>query len=119
MADVVGVLTDTADIDEASEEGIRRMSLMADVSGEAMPAQGSERERRASMLLDLAAFIEEGEDETGEGFEEASTTTFDTIVEDDEDEEEDDFDDLGDGGGVDDMDDFDMLGVPEGDTSVI
>jgi hypothetical protein len=31
-----------------TEDGIRRMSLMADVSGESNPAQGSERERRAS-----------------------------------------------------------------------
>ena len=37
----------------------RRMSLMSDVTGAATPTSGSERERRASLLLDLAAFVGE------------------------------------------------------------
>jgi hypothetical protein len=46
-------------------------------SGESNPDQGSERERRASLLLDLAAFVEENEEGTGAGFD----ATFDTVFE--------------------------------------
>ena len=95
---------------------------MADVTGEATPDIGGERERRASLLLDLAAFIEEGEDEKGEGFDQTAQTNFDTIQEGSEDEEEsedefDDFDDMDDGGAAEDND-FDLLGVPTGDTEI-
>eukprot|EP01052_Picozoa_sp_SAG31_P032050 SAG31_NODE_3471_length_4234_cov_2.458525_2_plen_336_part_00 len=126
MADVVGVLTEDDEVDKASEQGIRRMSLMADVSGESTPEVGGERERRASLLLDLAAFIEEGEEEKGEGFEEAATVNFDTIAEEDEGEysDEDEFDDFDELDDFDDFhgsatDDFDLLGVPTGDTEII
>ena len=94
------------------------MSLMADVSGESNPTAGSERERRASLLLDLAAFVEEGEDGVGAGFD--SANTFAPIGEGDEGEEdEDDFDSAPaavDYGG---FDDVDILGTPSGDTDLI
>jgi hypothetical protein len=73
---------------------------------------------RASLLLDLAAFVEEGEDyRNGLG----------AIGEEDEFEEEDEFDDSigggavggGGGGGGDDLDDVDILGVASGETTTI
>ena len=46
MADVVGVLADEmSTANSKTEDGFRRMSLMADVSGESNPIAGSERER--------------------------------------------------------------------------
>ena len=73
---------------------------------------------RASLLLDLAAFVEEGEEfRNGLG----------GIAEEDEFEEEDDFDDFsgapvaggGAAGGGDDLDDVDILGVASGETTTI
>ena len=75
---------------------------------------------RASLLLDLAAFVEEGEDyRNGLG----------AIGEEDEFEEEDEFDDFGAApgaaygggaaGGGDDLDDVDILGVASGETTTI
>ena len=67
------------------------------------------------MLLDLAAFVEEGEEfRNGLG----------GIAEEDEFEEEDEFDDFGGGvgggaGGGDELDDVDILGVASGETTTI
>ncbi len=69
------------------------------------------RAGRASLLLDLAAFVEEGEEfRNGLG----------AIGEEDEYEEEDEFDDFAGGGAVgDDLDDVDILGVASGETTTI
>lgn len=67
---------------------------------------------RASLLLDLAAFVEEGEDyRNGLG----------GIAEEDEFEEEDEYDDFAGGSahGGDDLDDVDILGVASGETTTI
>lgn len=71
------------------------------------------RAGRASLLLDLAAFVEEGEDDFN---------ALGGIAEgEEEEEEEDEYDDFGGGGGGggDDLDDVDILGVASGETSTI